>query len=411
MSSVRVVTLLASCLLLAANARAAGDCGTGALCGAVCVSLATDNANCGKCGLACPGGQACKSGACAPVCGTGTTLCGSTCNDTSIDNANCGGCGKACKASETCSGGACGTSCAAGEKACGEACIDTRTDHANCGACGTTCGAGQNCVRGSCVTNCDATMTLCAPLPSQGGGTAAPACKNLAADDGNCGNCGNACALDERCSSGYCCPAGQSTCGGPCEDLSTDPNNCGACGVVCSGQNPDCLHGTCGKEYLLRRDNLSGASPACRDPATGWIYGYGIGPPHFSWTDTGTGTVASIELSANITRDLGSQGQGKAVSTVLLNPAAGQKGCHFDPTPSCVASYTDWTSTSFCVEGFDNLLSFQVPSASLSVYNVGGVNTAIFSLNSYSGSFFAGPVLVTYESHIHALGRVFVRYQ
>ena len=411
MGSSRLTTVLSCALLVAANARAAVDCGAGTLCGALCVSLSTDNANCGQCGKACPDGQACRSGACAPVCGKGTTPCGASCTDTSLDNANCGGCGKACKATETCSGSACGPGCAAGETACNGACTNTLTDNANCGACGTICGSGKNCVSGSCVTNCDATMTLCAPAQSADGGTAATECRNLAADNANCGNCGVLCAMDERCSDGFCCPSGQSTCGGPCEDLSTDPNNCGACGVVCSGKNADCVHGTCGKQYLLHAGNLVGAEPVCHDPATGWAYAYGAATVIFTWTDTGSGAVASVELSANITRDWGTQGFGEAGPTVVLNPQAGQRGCHFTPTPSCVASYTDWTSGGTCVEGFDNLLSFPVPSAQLSVYNVGGPNTASFGLSSYSYSPITSLMVVSYESHIDALGRVFVRYQ
>src|SRR5438067_1068609 len=80
------------------------------MCGAACVSLVTDAANCGGCGHACPPGQLCASGVCACAsatpdkCGSGA---GSFCTSTQTDTANYGACGNACSAGQQCSAGAC----------------------------------------------------------------------------------------------------------------------------------------------------------------------------------------------------------------------------------------------------------------------------------------------------------------
>lgn len=46
-----------------------------AICSGACVTIASDDANCGGCGLACTGAQSCSGGRCvAPVCAPGTRL-------------------------------------------------------------------------------------------------------------------------------------------------------------------------------------------------------------------------------------------------------------------------------------------------------------------------------------------------
>src|SRR5512145_1388174 len=56
-----------------------GDGQLGILCGGVCVSPTTDPKNCGSCGKACAGGEACVGGTCQSSCTGGTSFCSGTC--------------------------------------------------------------------------------------------------------------------------------------------------------------------------------------------------------------------------------------------------------------------------------------------------------------------------------------------
>lgn len=100
------------------DTRPAPTCdGGGSYCeGVGCVDLMTDEANCGMCGKACPGGAnavaRCTSGACGLNCNTNYADCDGTAStgceaNTLTDEANCGGCGTACATGETCSSGSC----------------------------------------------------------------------------------------------------------------------------------------------------------------------------------------------------------------------------------------------------------------------------------------------------------------
>lgn len=149
--------------------------------GAGCVDLQTDPANCGGCGVACPGTAACDQGTC--TCSGGRTLCGSACVDTGSDPANCGGCNEKCAPALVCSLGQCSSMCAGGLTLCGGACVDTTNNPDNCGACGTACGATGTCQASQCV---------CA-----GGG-------DTQTDPNNCGGCGNACSPGQTCEAGVC---------------------------------------------------------------------------------------------------------------------------------------------------------------------------------------------------------------
>jgi hypothetical protein len=56
-----------------------GDCPAGETrCGDVCVSLETDDANCGACGVGC-GDSTCVAGACVGACGATEVVCGARC--------------------------------------------------------------------------------------------------------------------------------------------------------------------------------------------------------------------------------------------------------------------------------------------------------------------------------------------
>jgi hypothetical protein len=67
-------------------------------CSAGCTNLMDDAANCGTCGNACPGAEACVQGTC--TC-TGKT-CSSVCVDIDSDPQNCGGCGVQCPGGDAC---------------------------------------------------------------------------------------------------------------------------------------------------------------------------------------------------------------------------------------------------------------------------------------------------------------------
>jgi len=135
-----------------ATAEAAVDaprelaCGAGLrACGEACVNTLDDVSNCGACGRACRGDQACAGGACE--CAAGRVECGGACRNLQTDAAHCGRCGNAC-ASGSCVAGAC--ACAAGEATCDGACRNLQTDAAHCGRCGNACRSGA-CAAGACL--------------------------------------------------------------------------------------------------------------------------------------------------------------------------------------------------------------------------------------------------------------------
>lgn len=170
-----------------------------------------------------------------------TSTCGGNCVDLKSDNANCGKCGNACPASATCNAGNC--VCAQNQNRCGNACVDVKTDLNNCGKCGTVCGGDAGsimggtwaCVAGACTVQCQGMKTNCT-------GT----CVDTTSDINNCGMCGTACDPSlEACSAGKCCPQGQVNCNGTCVDTMSDPKNCGVCGMTCSGMTPGCSMGKC----------------------------------------------------------------------------------------------------------------------------------------------------------------------
>lgn len=69
------------------------ECTKGAT--SVCTDTATDDQNCGKCGVVCGAGATCKASAC--VCTDATqTRCGDVCVDTKTNPSHCGKCGNAC---------------------------------------------------------------------------------------------------------------------------------------------------------------------------------------------------------------------------------------------------------------------------------------------------------------------------
>ena len=118
-------------------------------------------------------------------CCPGSVACGATCVDLESNGANCGACGRACATGQTCTSGAC-QACAA---VCSGECTDLRSDSYNCGACGNACPSGRECTDGACV-RCP---TLC-------NGN----CADLVTSGSDCGACGHACATDQECVASVC---------------------------------------------------------------------------------------------------------------------------------------------------------------------------------------------------------------
>ena len=138
--------------------------------------------------------------------------------------------------SGTSSGGSGGSvgGCGTGQAKCGSECKDLNADQLNCGACGNACGSGQTCQAGQC--QCTAGLLGC-------NGACIPA------DASNCGSCNNKCASGQVCSSNSCqssCGGGETQCsGGACVDTMSNALNCGTCGNACPAGSV-CNGGVCG---------------------------------------------------------------------------------------------------------------------------------------------------------------------
>jgi hypothetical protein len=150
-------------LLSCGNGAAA--CGTDGGAAGYCAVLASDNANCGACGVVCSSSQACHASACQAVCSAPATRCvldggPGTCANLDEDVANCGRCGHPCGVLEVCMAGECASSCAGGASSCvpGDGgvpyCADLQGDPANCGGCGTTCQGAPSATPACSATVC-----------------------------------------------------------------------------------------------------------------------------------------------------------------------------------------------------------------------------------------------------------------
>jgi hypothetical protein len=118
-------------------------------CGGTCVSLRSDDLNCGACGVACGALEHCSAGACA--CDEGIAVCDGRCTDLARDPDHCGSCTTACAPEQSCdSGTGCVDVCPAGTTVCARACVALASDVYHCGACGNACQAGEACRSGQC---------------------------------------------------------------------------------------------------------------------------------------------------------------------------------------------------------------------------------------------------------------------
>jgi hypothetical protein len=208
--------------------------------GFTCTTLASDHANCGFCGNACPVGLVCSGGKCLPTCASGTSSCSGSCVNLSYDIANCGSCDRACGSGERCVNSACVCNQGTEPALCNGRCVDLANDFYHCGSCAHDCGIIPPhvphwvCSARQCKVWCDPGLTDC-------GGV----CVDTMTDNSNCAGCANSCVAPLSCIDGACsCPSGQNYCGAMCVSLSNDPNNCGACGIQCTAGVP-CTNGQC----------------------------------------------------------------------------------------------------------------------------------------------------------------------
>lgn len=218
--------------------------------------------NCGACGRACTrrnnANATCGAMGCAYACTAGFADCNMRPDDgceARLDSpTNCGMCGRTCSgATPLCSMGMCVGMCPMGTMRCGSACVDTQTSVANCGACNNTCflnNSVEACTMGRCtVASCLGGFGNCDMQNANG-------CEvNLNESEEHCGRCGNRCMGGANgraaCNAGTCglaCNIGFGDCdrmaANGCETRLDSVMNCGACGNACRmGQR--CLLGAC----------------------------------------------------------------------------------------------------------------------------------------------------------------------
>ena len=243
-------------------------------CNNIYTQVATDNNNCGSCGIVCNFANAtstCTSGVCSLNCNAGYGNCDNIKSNGCEVNLNtslfnCGACGTACgtypnTTSSTCSGGVCGIGgCSAGFANCDNVTSNGCETYLinnpyNCGGCGIVCPTYPNttsstCSAGVCgIGGCSVGYANCDNVTSNG-------CETSLNTPNNCGGCGIACQFGPNstpsCTAGICsliCNAGYGNCdglpGNGCEvNLSTNHNNCGTCGHVCTNVQ-SCVGGVC----------------------------------------------------------------------------------------------------------------------------------------------------------------------
>jgi hypothetical protein len=202
------------------------------MCSGACVDLTADSANCGACGKACGGVDACMNGVCTTMCQNGTVLCNGVCVDTGSDAGNCGVCGRACAIGQLCQGGVCMASCGGGQMMCNGNCVNTSSDPANCGGCGIACQNGQNCVNSACAGGGANTGDPCTKNADCAGTKAVCIIKDAMGNVWPGGYCTSVCnplKNDPNDGSNVACPGGMGTCQGN--------GATGSCGLLCTNMN------------------------------------------------------------------------------------------------------------------------------------------------------------------------------
>ncbi len=366
------------------------------LCAEKCRDLLVDRANCGACGKACNAGEVCSAGQCGVTCQPSLSLCaptdaggadassadaassapGAYCANFATDNANCGGCGVTCAAGAACSAGQCRLTCQSGLSICSKAIADAGAQDASTDAASSDAASSDAAAEGGA---------------QDGGVLASTYCANLASDDSNCGACGVTCGAALHCSSGSCTNGcgNLSLCAAPdggspfCADTTTDSNNCGGCGKTCT-VTQFCSNKTCLSKTLTYNIALAQLDNQGTNCGTGNYYNGCAGAFGFHWTDTGGGSVKSLTIQTNYGVDCAAQ-----IMPVTLNGAVIGSVASSNAHCTC-ALYTNLvtvpvSSVASYKVGGANALSFTSPS------NCQGLGT-----NAGWGGAFA-QVTVTYQ--------------
>ncbi len=153
-------------------------------------------------------------------------------------------------------------------------CIGHITDDpANCGACGRACGVNQRCAYIECVCAegygaCGASTVCDTPLRN---------------NPQHCGGCGASCVADERCVDTRCvrvgCVPGFADCedpATPCEtELARTDAHCGACGNACA-TGTRCVAGRCVSPAVTQQMPGSMLATTSARPWFRWALGSGV---------------------------------------------------------------------------------------------------------------------------------------
>jgi hypothetical protein len=175
-------------------------------CGSSCVKPESNLRNCGMCGNACTGAQACVQGTC--TCVAPNQVCDGACTSLNNNRDHCGACDNKCTGQFVCNGKTCG--CPGGRKECPNkprTCVGNLND----------------CCAGSQIW-CGGSLNRCIDADN---------------DKNHCGGCNTVCKRDEVCRGGGCgCPDGTRSCGGglciPSDQC------CPGSEIACPGQTPGC---------------------------------------------------------------------------------------------------------------------------------------------------------------------------
>jgi hypothetical protein len=217
------------------------------------------------------------------------TKCDGGCSDLKTDNANCGKCGNACPPTAMCVQGSC--QCAAGDR-CGNMCVDFKTDNTNCGKCGTICGLDAGAVMGGGTWGClNGNCSIICPAPKV---ECNGACVDVKTDNDNCGMCGTTCvSMTEQCTDGLCCAMGSKVCNAMCTNTMSDANNCGMCGNKCPNNMPSCSMGTCTTSMIVQIFPPNGT---LNDPGNPSVWG----GRYYTMTFPQQRNILAIEWRANL---------------------------------------------------------------------------------------------------------------
>jgi hypothetical protein len=125
-------------------------------------------------------------------------------------------------------------------------CFDLTASHEHCGDCNNACASHEVCTSSAC---CPLGNLYCHDI-----------CRDVQSDVHNCGACDYQCpAKGQSCQAGKCvCGPGQIVCSGACTNTTTDPNNCGTCNHTCSP--PACSSSACVTGFVYDEQFTSGVT-------------------------------------------------------------------------------------------------------------------------------------------------------